>query len=211
MRFLDAAADLLLGASCPGCRIPSLGVCASCAGQLRQHPTHVVRRPGLDTTVFAAAPYRPLLDRIIPTFKDDGAWGCAGFLAGLLARSLQHHDLRQGVLLVPVASRPDAVRRRGLDHGRVLARGAARRLGVGWAALLNRPSGGAAQRGLDRRGRLELSASRFSVRRTGRPVILVDDVVTTGATLRSAIGALRDAGVQVAGAAVIADANTLPI
>ena len=208
VRFLDAAADLLLGAGCPSCRTPSLGVCPSCAAILRQELPHGVRRPGLHTAVVAAATYRPLLERIIPRFKDDGAWGLARFLADLLARSVSRHDPPPGILLVPVPSRAEAVRRRGLDHGRVLARGAAMRLGIGWAALLSRTPGGLGQRSLDRRGRLALSATGFHVRATARPVLLVDDVITTGATLRSAAEALEQAGVRVTGAAVIADADT---
>ncbi|MDO5065967.1 MAG: phosphoribosyltransferase family protein [Propionibacteriaceae bacterium] len=211
MSFLDAAADLLLGASCPSCGAPALGVCRVCVLLLEQRPPHPVNRPGLELPVVAAAPYRPVLDRVIPRFKDDGAWGCAGFLAGLLAAALRAHQFPHTVLVVPVPSRPDAVRRRGLDHGRALARGAARRLGLDWRPLLSRAPGGVAQRGLDRAGRLGLGAAGFQAKPEQRPVVVVDDVITTGATLRSATEALRRVGVQILGAAVIADANTLPI
>lgn len=207
--FIDAAADLLLGSRCPGCGDPGLGVCRGCTVALRGREPHRVRRAGLHVDVVAAAPYRPLLSHIIPSFKDDGAWGLGPFLSLLLATAITHLEPPPQALVVPVATSPSSVRRRGFDHGLHLARGAARRLGQEHRRLLRRSRGGLAQRGLGRLARLELTSETFRARFTDRPVILVDDVVTTGATLNGACEALRRCGVHVWGAAVIADANTV--
>lgn len=83
-------------------------------------------------------------------------------------------------------------RTRGFDQSELLARAVARRLGVPVVPLLRRGSG-ASQTG---RTRLERDANvRFGPTRPARgPVVAIDDVCTTGATIRAAATALRDGG-----------------
>lgn len=95
-------------------------------------------------------------------------------------------------------------RARGFDHAEVLARGVAAGLGLPAVGVLRRV-GGATQTGRGRADRLV--APHFAVAPAasvdGRAVLLVDDVVTTGATLSAAADALRSAGARrVEGAAV---------
>ncbi len=116
-----------------------------------------------------------------------------------------------GVLLVPVPSSRAAVRERGQDHARRLAAAAARALRSDGRAARALPLLAPARRTADQSGlssaeRAANLAGALRVR--GRPppgpVVLVDDVVTTGATLVEAARALRAAGVPVTGAAVVA-------
>ncbi|WP_418058247.1 ComF family protein [Pimelobacter simplex] len=122
------------------------------------------------------------------------------------------------VLLVPVPSRPAVVRRRGHDPTLAMTRVAARVLGprVGVARLLRvrRGSGLVDQAGLGATARAAnlagtLTAPAGVVRRAGERcprahVVLCDDVLTTGATLREAQRALEVVGVPVLGAATVA-------
>lgn len=207
MRLIDAAADLLLGAACPACRAPGLGPCPTCRARLLNAEPTLVRHRHLDVPVWAAAAYRPLLEHLIPAFKDDGHWGQARVLGLLLARAVMPLAPPPEARLVPVPSRPEAVRRRGIDHGRVLAARAARHAHLRWRPAVRRTGGGHSQRGLNRSERATLTEEDFHVKPVPGPVIVVDDVITTGATLRAVVAALRTGGAMVIGAAVVANAD----
>jgi competence protein ComFC len=102
---------------------------------------------------------------------------------------LQHIDL---VTWAPTSAR--RVRRRGYDQAEAIAQSVARQLGVPCRRLLYRAHG-APQTGKSRADRLAGPAFRARRPRHDLCVLVVDDVVTTGATLRTAAETLRAAGV----------------
>lgn len=211
----EAAADLLLGATCPGCLRPGTGVCARCQAAVAARGVQVVAgSPGL--FVVSAGEYDQVTSQLLEAWKEHQAWGLRRLLGARLALSvaevLVRTDSSQPWWLVPMPSRRSAVRRRGLDVTAVLARQAVRdlratgvQLGV-WRALKAR-SGIQDQAGLGVDARAANVAGRFALTSPVRPgrVLLVDDVVTTGATLAEADRVLRAAGADVSAAAVIAD------
>lgn len=206
--FRDAAADLLLGSTCPGCRSPGWGLCAQCLALLKGVVEVVRRRGGL--YIAAARPYRPVLEHVIPRYKDDGALHLERVLGKLLAGAVSAGRPPADALLVPVPSIPGNVRKRGFDHCRRLARSAARITGLQTATLLRRGGRGTDQAGLRRSERTGNVALSMTARITARPVVIVDDIVTTGASLEESRRALEMAGVEVLGAAVIAHVNNRP-
>lgn len=130
-------------------------------------------------------------------------------LADVLARDVsQFPDFwahrRPTVLWVP-ASR-DRRRRRGYDQGRLLARAVGRALGLPVRPLLVRP-GGEAQEGLDRVDRLVGPGLRCRVRRAPSHVVVIDDVITTGASLGAASRALRGSGTTAVVAVAVASSG----
>lgn len=200
-------ASLLLGSRCLICGFPAVACCTACRERIAGERPHRVRRPGVRLPAWAANPYRPELVRLIPAFKDDGAWVLSRLLSRRLAAAVAACHPPKGTILVPVPSRPAAVRRRGIDHTWVLARRAAGELGIGAARLLGRRDGGKAQRAQGRAGREQLSGVRFLAHPCRSPVILVDDVVTTGTSLAVSCETLARNGTMVISAAVIGDAN----
>ena len=113
-------------------------------------------------------------------------------------------------VLVPVPTTRRRVAARGFDQGVMLARRLAARRGLVCGELLVKR--GRPQEGRNRRDRLA-AVGRFGLRPGAvlpDTVTLVDDVCTTGATLRDAAGTLRAAGVTVLGAAVVARAAAEP-
>jgi predicted amidophosphoribosyltransferase len=124
------------------------------------------------------------------------------------------------LVLVPAPSAARANRERGLDAGRTLARSAARRHSrvdprpIVVRSWLRQRIPVRDQSGLDAGERADNLAGALLARWPAKPrprdaVIVVDDVVTTGATLTEAVRALRAAGVDVVGAATVAATTRL--
>jgi predicted amidophosphoribosyltransferase len=150
-------------------------------------------------------------------FKERGAVGLAGPLGEPLARAvLAVAPGRQTpLLLVPAPSSAAAVRRRGDHVVRLLAEHAARRLRLGGrpvrvADVLRQSRPVADSASLSAQDRARNLAGGLAVRRSlerrvrGAAVVIVDDLVTTGATLTEAAAGLTRAGARVVGAAAIA-------
>lgn len=205
--FLISAAHLFLGAECAVCDAPGWGACTRCREALTLSVPRIVYRPGLAIPVVAANDYRPQLEKLVPVFKDDGGLHLAGLLSWRLAVAVGCLQPPPTSCLVPVPSLPAAVRRRGLDHAAVLAARASRLLGLQWRPLVRRSASGLDQRRLGAAGRHLNVSTSMHARGSGAPVILVDDVCTTGASLVEAVRALSAAGVVLLGAAVVGDAD----
>ncbi len=204
--MLAALLDLVLPRDCAGCRAPGSTLCPACRDELRagpwqHHPTP--SPPGLPPVV-AAAVYGGVVRAALLAHKERGRTTLAGPLGAALADAAAVFG--PSVVLVPVPSDPSAVRARGHDHARRLAREAARRCGVRTTSLLVGVRRVADQSGLDAGTRVANLSGALGVRRpvAGLRVVLVDDVVTTGATLSEAARALREGGADVVGAAVVA-------
>ena len=193
-----ALADLVLPRCCVGCRRPGRPLCAVCAST---RPLHV-DAGGLP--VVAAGGYDGAVRAALIAYKEHGRRDLGGPLGDLLARALACGSAR---LLVPVPSRARVARSRGGDHVLRLARVAARRRAARVATPLRlvravRDSAGLGLR--ERAANVSGAMAAAPPPRPGAEVVIVDDICTTGATLREAARALEEAGWSVRGAAVVA-------
>lgn len=130
-----------------------------------------------------------------------------------LAEQLAARWARAGVggdVLVPVPVHAARLRQRGFDQAELLARAAGRKLNLPVAQALERAAKTAAQHALSRRARAANVGGAFVVRPAarravaGRWVVLVDDVVTTGATFSGCAQALYAAGATAVSAIALA-------
>ena len=203
----EAQLDLVLPRRCAGCAEPGSALCPACRGVLAAPPLGVVRSgPGRLPPLAAAAGYDGPVRGVLIAHKEHGRLALVRPLGRALAGALAELDLPPVAVLVPVPSSPAAVRARGHDHARRLATAAARTLGRPCRPLLRQTRSvddsaglGAAERAVNVRDAL---AARRPL--DGVTAVVVDDVVTTGATLREAVRALRAAGAVVPGVAVVA-------
>jgi predicted amidophosphoribosyltransferase len=148
--------------------------------------------------IVSALPYEGDIRRRVVDMKYGGRRSFARELARQLADAVRDDVKRTGVdgtidVVTWAPTSSSRRRRRGFDQAAVIARHVARELGVPCQRLLVRESR-AAQTGRSRVARL--AGPRFRALRTRRPrrVLVVDDVVTTGATLRAAAHALTASG-----------------
>ncbi len=203
-----ALLDLVLPRACAGCDLPGDQLCTVCRGYLAGvRPRRTAPDPcppGLPL-LWAAGSYEGVLRGLLVGHKERGQLALARPLGGLLARAVGALDAGD-VLLVPVPSSRAAVRARGHDHALRLARSAATQAGLSAAPLLRPTRAVSDQAGLDTAGRAANLFGALAACRPlgGLPVVVVDDVVTTGATLVEAARALRAGGALVRGSAVVA-------
>ncbi len=178
---------------CIGCGAPEVGLCAACAATARPVTAWIGGLP-----VTAAGEYAgPLREAVLATKRGERAY--LDPLAGLLAPLIG-----AGSVVVPLVTTRGRAAERGFDQARELARRVAVLRSAACADVLRKR--GAAQRGLGRAERLTASG-RFALRPEARlpaRAVLLDDVVTTGATLRDAARLLAGAGCAVLGAVVVA-------
>jgi predicted amidophosphoribosyltransferase len=214
-----ALLDLLCPTRCSACRAPGPLVCDACTLALSAPAVPHVPSPcpaGMPPTWVVAA-YGGTVRALLLEFKERGAIGLAGPLGAALARpaaaaAAQHSG---PVLIVPVPSAAAAVRRRGDDVVRLLATQAARRLRAEGrptkvAGVLTQRRRIADSAGLTAQARAANLAGALAVRPSaarlirGAAVVVVDDLVTTGATFAAAADVLTRGGARVLGSAAVA-------
>jgi ComF family protein len=203
----EALLDLVLPRRCAGCDVPGTGLCPGCGALLRAPVLGRVHDgPPRLPPLAAAASYGGPVRGVLLAHKERGRLALVRPLSSALAAAVLALDPPRGTVLVPVPSSPATVRERGHDHGRRLASAAARRTGLRARPVLQQARAVADSAGLSAAERALNLRGALRARRPldGVPVVVVDDVVTTGATLREAVRALRAAGAQVHGVAVVA-------
>ena len=132
---------------------------------------------------------------LIHRLKYQAVADCALPLARGMADMAQTMNLPPDTVVTWVTMPQRRLRERGIDHGRALAEETARQLGLPCRRLLTRRGEGHTQHGLNREARLKNLTGAFACGETlTRPVLLVDDVMTTSATARSCAASLKAAG-----------------
>jgi predicted amidophosphoribosyltransferase len=202
---LSEALSLVLPVSCAGCAIPDAGLCEACRGAMRCEPrTEVLQLEGHPPLeVWWGMSYEAPLPGILRAFKDGGHTSLATALGrhlGVVAHRAypQHEHVLWACAPSPAAN----VRQRGYHPLELVAK--ASRLPV--EPVLH-PSGVRRdQAGLSREDRWSNVSDtvRASTVARGRRVVILDDVITTGATVLECARALREAGATVLGAVALA-------
>ncbi len=192
----EAAVVRILSPGCPACgRLDPRGrYCARC-------------RPKSSLTgVIAGARHREPLTKGVKALKYRHATRVAAELTAHLSAAVDARTWPTGTVLVPIPLHPRRERRRGHNQAALIAAELARTTGLPLRTDLKRIRATVSQTTLPRRERLKNldGAFHWTSRTAPSTILLVDDVMTTGATLNAAGQALRDAGARQIWGAVLA-------
>ena len=217
LRPVGRLLDLALPPTCAGCGREGEAICARCLPGVRSR----VVLPAGTPLGLGEGPPPPLLQlewcspfvgttrRALHALKYAGEQRLAVPLGAAVADRWRHAGAG-GEILVPVPVHAARRRERGYDQAALIARAAAGRLRLPWSEAVVRVRATTPQFRLDRRHRAANVSEAFAVDPralhgvTGRWVVLVDDVVTPGATLSEAAEALLAAGAAAVSAVTVA-------
>lgn len=207
--------ELLFPRECAGCRVAGQLLCAACREHLRSAPHPVVRPRDLGFPVFALGPYSDVRRNIIIAMKERGHQEIRHVMGEVFAAGLAHLQARGALpysfALVPAPTRARSARLRGGDPVTAMALTAAKRLpGVEVGRYVESSRIAQDQSDLSAGGRWLNMDNAVKIRAGAviahRDIVLMDDVVTTGATLAATGRKLQAEGVKVWAGLVLADA-----
>lgn len=218
LRLISLIRDLLLPRGCAGCDKPDTVVCSQCAMQLKG--LHQFSVPHVTYGGIACGWYRGEVRRAVLAWKDHGDEECDVLFAQAITDAMMTLPIFSAdtecssIALVPAPSSRRSMYRRGRWHTLALTRHVAARLRDRGADVRVAPildcegvavksvqMQSAAQRSSRLDGRIRVKRDTLA---RGSAVMVIDDIVTSGATIRHCVDALRDAGHPVLAVATLA-------
>lgn len=194
---------------CEACATDALGLlpsaCFGCAAQTRDFAVcKTCKRKTALTHLWYVAHYEKIAKQLVQSLKFEQRRTVAAVIARYLDDSLPYFD---NTVVVPIPTVPRHVRERGFDHAKMIAKEFADSRKLPYASIIVR-RGKNRQVGQSRTVRAQQMKGAFLLRHTKLPknqrILLIDDVVTTGATLGEAARVLRAAGYKNVVAATFA-------
>ena len=173
--------------------------CAGCRMLTKNFQTcNACRRWLHAKAVFVATSYEGIEEALLHRYKFDVARQAVRPLARMMSDALIINNIEYD-LVVGIPTAPARVRARGFDNGKLLAQTVARNLNLPYRHFLRRHTN-KRQLGATRAQRITQMREEFyaisGANLKGKTVLLVDDVITTGATIAAATVALKAAGAK---------------
>lgn len=227
MSILEAAIGWLAPPQCITCGHEGMSLCLACStSEIVAYGEHCYScgavapggrtcpncRSGSPRFVWITTNYSGSAKNLVKIYKFSHQRAAANTLSDLMIETLLDFNSEQEIaklnyLVVPVPTATTRSRHRGFDHASLLAKTLARKLSLKNASALGR-LGQEQQVGAKRLDRLTQPKDNYFIRRAqqikGRNILLVDDVVTTGATIREVTKVLRASGTKRVDALVFA-------
>lgn len=193
---MSSLLDLFTPSECLICSSIGLRVCKKCSATLSADARMVIRG---NLVGFAAAPYNQEVRKVLRSFKELGESSLAKTLAGPMASLLG--CIHGGpITITPIPGNRTSTLERGYNPPEVLAREIGLLVpSVEFLSLLRKTRSTLDQSKLKPGERIKNQANSVVSSVGQRSVVIIDDIVTTGATIRAAAEALESAGHTVLG------------
>lgn len=216
MDVFEDLLNLLLPSSCVLCGSSGSNICVACSFALGLKSRSVSR---IGISGYACCEYIDSMAKIIHEFKESKQTSLVKLMASEMLSSISNYEL-QNTVLIPVPSKKESFAQRGFEPANLIANYLARLIAKEHKIIVPvhkvlsyriQVADQATLSGKDRRTNLlgSMVASNFIRHDSGaRKAILIDDIVTTGASLTEAKRCLEEVGVEVIGFLVFAE--TLP-
>lgn len=209
------ALELAFPQRCSGCGAPGRTICPACWAELQAPPQRVATRVDPGVPVWSLGPYSQVRQHLIIAMKEHNNRAARRVLGPVLAAAVEYlqarGELPHEVVVVPAPTTAKSRRRRGGDPVEDIARvgGLAVARVLEYRGVLADSAGlGAVARRRNIAGKVRVVGKwqEWQARRELPPVVVFDDVATTGATLEAATAVLVAHGLDVAGAITLANA-----
>jgi len=215
---MKSLAELVFPSRCIGCSQLGISICSICRKSWHPHIYHrSIKVLDRSYPVISAIEYSPIASRVLLRAKEGNQLAADQLLVKAISHSLQYFLKNYGSGdLVAIPSRKSATRKRGRDFMQVVTESVANietlqsiQILQHQRAVRDQSKLNLQQRKLNISGAFSATCNLAKLAGTGNtgPLIIVDDLVTTGATLAEAIRALRNGGFSVIGAVTGAVAN----
>ena len=211
MKSIRALQEIIFPSRCLGCGQLGLEICSSCRKSwhphiYRQWSQHLPTYP-----IYSAVTYSPIAGKVLLAAKENNLAIADQLIYKALSHSLTF-SLREnsGDFLVSIPSRKSVARTRGRQFISTLASQLSEETGLPAYENLEHIRRVRDQSSLDAKSRFDnLDGSMKSLNFLSGKAIVIDDLVTTGATLQEAVRALRNGGIEVAAAVTACVAEPL--
>jgi len=213
--------EIIFPSRCIGCSTLGISICSECRQQWHPHfYKRVISLSREEFPVFSSIQYSPIASRVLLSAKESQLRAADQLLVAGIDHALKLFVNRYGpATLVPIPSRKSATRKRGRNFLQEITLEVAKKMELPCQFLLSHNRRVQDQSQLSLLGRSQNISGSFSVSRDVsahisdgnlRPkIIVIDDLITTGATLEEAFRALRAAGFSVLGAVTSCTAQPL--
>ncbi|MEN9687577.1 MAG: hypothetical protein RL381_589 [Actinomycetota bacterium] len=211
MKYLHALQELIFPSRCLGCSTLGLSICSQCRQGWHPHIYRTFSRDAERFPIYSSIAYSPIASKVLLAAKERNRIQADQLILEALKRSITHclKEVGSG-LLIPIPSRISIARLRGRQFVADMSYQLSDLVGAPTFEILTHARKVKDQSTLDAKARSRnLDGSMKALRYVSGKAILIDDLVTSGATLHEAARALREKGIDVAAAVTACVAEPL--